>query len=282
MPKTTVTQNYAVLLRCPCGDEDTWVVLEKRDETLEQILKTPLDFECSVHGVQRQLPLEANLKGPPLASKSKWPTSSKPLPQAVQRSSRRLSLRVPVMAYGWINSQGSFHEDTTTVVVNASGALLTLWAKVEVGDTLFLVNKATHAEQECRVAYVQRDPAGAPQVGLAFLRKAPGFWRVNRNQMRVAKTVRVWVRGVDPNGNPFVQSAQTVDISRKGARLNGVGNLTRPGEVIELKRGWSKARFRVVWIGQIGTRQADEIGILCLDDDQSLWDVPAPPKPPTP
>jgi hypothetical protein len=52
--------------------------------------------------------------------------------------------------------------------------------------------------------------------------------------------------------------------------------VTRPGEVIELKRGWQKARFRVVWIGQMGTPQADEIGILCLEDAKNIWGVTVP------
>jgi hypothetical protein len=271
MPRTSTTQNYAVRLRCPYGDEESWVVLEKREETLEQILKTHWDFECSVHGVQRELPLEANHKGPPLASRSERTGPAKPAAQRKQRSSRRLSLKVPVLVYGWVQSQGSFHEETTTLVVNASGGLLSLTTKVEVGDTLFLVNKATHLEQECRVAYVQRGAGGGGEVGIAFTRKAPGFWRINRKQPRMAKILKVWVRGVDPNGNPFVQSAYTVDVSQGGARLNGLGYVTRPGEVIEVKRGWHKARFRVVWIGQMGTLQANEIGILCLEDNKNIW-----------
>jgi hypothetical protein len=281
MPKTAATQNYAVHLRCPCGDEDTWIVLANREETLEQILKTPLDFECSVHGVQRQLPLEASVKGPRLspASKPVWTHPAKTNPQIRQRSSKRLSLRIPILTYGWVKSCGSFHEETTSLLVNASGALLTLATKVEVGETLFLVNKSTQVEQECRVAYVQTEPGGTSRVGLAFLRRASGFWSVNRKSPRVAKTLRVWVRGIDPDGHTYVQNAYTIDISRKGARLNGIGQLTRPGQIVELKRGWHRARFRVVWIGQVGTRQSDEIGILCLDDDQKLWDVPESPVP---
>jgi hypothetical protein len=145
-----------------------------------------------------------------------------------------------------------------------------------VGETLYLVNKATHVEQECRVAYVQRETGGCGKVGIAFKRKAPAFWRVNQKQPRMAKILRVRVRGVDPNGDPFVQSAHTVDVSQAGARLNGLGYVTRPGEVIEVKRGWRKARFRVVWIGQVGTPQADEIGILCLDGNKNIWGVPVP------
>ena len=276
MPKTTITQNYAVRFRCPHGDEDTWVVLEKREETLGQILRTHWNFECSVHGVQRELPLDANVKVPPLTPRSEWTNPAKPPHPPGQRSSQRLSLKVPVLAYGWVESRGAFHEETTTRVVNASGGLLTLTTIVEEGEMLFLVNKATRVEQECRVAYVQREIGGCREVGLAFKRKSPAFWRVNRKQPRMAKILRVWVRGVDPNGDPFVQSAYTVDVSQVGARLNGLGCVTRPGEVIEVKRGWRKARFRVVWIGQVGTPQADEIGILCLDGNKNIWGVPVP------
>ena len=276
MPRTNINQNYAVRFRCPHGDEDTWIVLEKREETLEQILKTQWDFECPVHGVQRELPLEANVKGPWLAPRPEWANPAQPPRPQGPRSSKRLSLKVPVLAYGWLKSQGAFHEDITTLVVNDSGGLLTLSTKVEVGEMMFLVNRATQVEQECRVAYVERETSGCGKVGIAFKRKAPAFWRVNRKQHRMARILKVWVRGVDPNGDPFVQSAYTVDVSQAGARLNGLGCVTRPGEVIEVKRGWRKARFRVVWIGQVGTPQADEIGILCVDGNKSIWGVPAP------
>ena len=58
-----VGKNYAVRLRCPYRDEDSWVVLQNRTETLDEVLRTPWDFECSLHGVQREIPLEATEKG---------------------------------------------------------------------------------------------------------------------------------------------------------------------------------------------------------------------------
>src|SRR5262249_5027758 len=119
--------------------------------------------------------------------------------------------------------------------------------------------------------YLQRELGGSGNVGVAFRRKAPAFWRVNRKQPRMDKILRVWIRGVDANGDPYVQSAYTVNISQTGARLNGLGYVSRPGEVIEVKRGWHKARFRVVWVGQVGTPQADQVGILCLDGNQNIW-----------
>jgi hypothetical protein len=225
-----VGKNYAVRLRCPYRDEDRWVVLQNRTETLDEVLRTPWDFECSLHGVQREIPLEATEKGPTGSATGSEP-HAKPAPRSKprveQRSSERASLRVPVVVYGWVKNQGAFHEDTYTVLVNASGGLV------------------------------------------------PGFWRTNPRKARVPKTVQVWVRGVDRSGNPFLQSAQTIDIGQSGARLDGVGYLTGPGDILQVKRGWRKARFRVVWIGQLGTPEANQIGICCVDDTKKdLWRVP--------
>jgi hypothetical protein len=266
-----VTKNYAVRLLCPYGDEDTWVTVQNRDETLEQILKMSWDFECSLHGVQREMPIEAKEKGPP-GGQARSAERSKQ--KAEQRSSKRASLQVPVVVYGWVKNQGAFHEETRTLLVNGSGGLVSLVTKVDVGEMLFLVNQSTREEQECRVAYVQQEAKGEARVGLAFKRPVPGFWRTNPRKARVAKSLQVRVRGVDRNGNPFVQSAQTIDVGQNGARLDGVGYMTRPGEIIQVKRGWRKARFRVVWIGQMGTPQANQIGICCLEENQDIWRVP--------
>jgi len=54
--------SYQVYLRCPYGDEEGWVTARGHGETLEQILTTPHDYECSLHGVQSTLPLEARTR----------------------------------------------------------------------------------------------------------------------------------------------------------------------------------------------------------------------------
>lgn len=200
-------------------------------------------------------------------------SAHKSKPRAEKRSSNRASLQMSVVVYGWVKNHGAFHEETQTLLVNGSGALVTLTARVEVGETLFIVNKHTREEQECRVAYVQQGE-GKDNVGLAFKREAPGFWRTSPRKARMAKTIQVWVRGIDRSGNPFVQTARTIDIGQSGARLDGVGYLTGPGEIVQVKRGWRKARFRVVWVGQIGTAEADQVGICCLEGDKDIWRVP--------
>ncbi len=271
-----VARDYAVRLRCPYRDEDRWVILQNREETLEQVLHTPWDFECSLHGVQREIPLEAKEKGSSRGAEPHAGPAPKSKSRAEQRSGKRASLSISVVVYGWIKNHGAFHEETHTLLVNASGGLVTLSAKVEPGEALFVVNKNTREEQECRVAYVQQKAEGKAKVGLAFKRPVPGFWRTNPRRARAVKSIQVWVRGIDRSGNPFVQSAHTIDIGKSGARLDGVGYLTGPGEIVHVKRGWRKARFRVVWIGQMGTAEANQVGICCLEDNKDIWRVPIP------
>ncbi|MFI5057115.1 MAG: hypothetical protein ACHQLQ_02935 [Candidatus Acidiferrales bacterium] len=277
MPK-----DYAVRLRCPYGDHDVWVPLESRKETLEQVMRAPWDFECPVHGVQREIPLEVSERAVLQPQFAPVPQGS-PQPDAPrekkrnQRSSERKSLHVPVVVYGWTKKQGSFHEETSTLLVNDSGALLALKAKAEAGETIFLINKATREEQEIHVVYAERAEDGGMLVGAAFKSPSPGFWRKTRRNPRIPEKIRVFVKGKDHNGNPFVQSSFTIDVSKSGARLDGLGYLAGVGETIEVKRRWrGKARFRVVWIGQVGMEESNQIGICSLEEDKNIWGVKLP------
>jgi len=170
------------------------------------------------------------------------------LEKKVPRSGERIPMRVPVVIYGFAGKGGAFHEDTETVIVNPSGALVTLKTKLLVGDTVFLIHKSSSQEQEVRVVYLDAYSDRETRVGLAFKKPISDFWKKSRKKARVPKTFRVIVKGTDPNGHPFAQSAYTVDLSQDGARLDGVGFLTSPGQTIEVRRRWRKARFRVVWI----------------------------------
>jgi hypothetical protein len=285
MPK-----DYAVRLRCPYGDHDAWVTIEKRDETVEQVLRGSWDFECPIHGVQREIPLEVSEKTPILSlSAPSPPEPEKPSglqrrkpsepgeKKTKQRSSERKPLHVPVVVYGWTKKQGTFHEETSTLLVNDSGALVTLNVKVEVGETKFLINKATHEEQEIRVVYAEPAVDDRTLAGIAFKSPSPGFWKKTRKSSRIREKIRVFVKGKDHNGNPFVQSSYTIDVSKNGARLDGLGYLAGVGETIEVKRRWrGKARFRVVWIGQVGLEQSNQIGICSLEEDKNIWGVKLP------
>jgi hypothetical protein len=269
--------DYIVRLKCPYGDTDRLLMLKNRPESLKQILVTPWDFECPVHGVQREIPLDGSQKSLLSSSRSgrkETKAADRVVPQP--RSGKRMSLHVRVLVYGWSKDESSFHEETTTLLVNSSGGLLPLDSRVALGDTIFIANKATQQEQECRVAYVASDTHGKLRVGVAFKRPAPQFWRINRREFRISKKIRVNVRGLDRNGHAFAQSSYAVDISRHGARLEGIGELTWPGETIQVKRHLRTARFRVIWVGQIGTSQAGQAGIFALEPDKNVWGVTLP------
>ena len=269
--------DYIVRLKCPYGDRDELLMLENREESLQQILDSRWDFECPVHGMQHEMPLEGTQKSAwsKVSSRAKERKSVNS-PPLQPRSSQRISLHVPVSVFGWSKDVNSFHEDALTVVVNASGALLALDSPVALGDTLFIRNKWTQQEQECRVASVSRHRQGKWNIGVAFKFPAPHFWRTSRREPRIAGKFRVKVHGRDRNGNRFSQTAFVVDVSRRGARLQGIGFLTWPGEIVQISRHLRKASFRVAWVGETGTPQAGDAGILALEPDKNVWGVKFP------
>jgi hypothetical protein len=285
-----MANDFVVRLECPYGDRDQVVTLEGRKETLPQILDTPWDFECPVHGLQKEIPVEGSekqlWKGAKLARKAADPTAgisaqsatkaARPAKTPSPRASNRISLHVPVVVYGWSKSDGSFHEETSTILINASGSLVPLAARIGLGDTVFLVNKETQREQECRVAFLGTDAKGKQRAGVAFVQPVPNFWRTARREARIAKTIPVSVKGVDRGGNSYVQSAQALDVSRHGARLVGVGFVTWPGETIVVKRRWRSASFRVLWVGEAGSPEADQAGLFALEPNKSIWGVEFP------
>jgi hypothetical protein len=180
------------------------------------------------------------------------------------------------MVHGVCRDKTSFNEETSTLVVNAAGGLVTLNSGVDIGDTVLVVNKTTRRSQECRIVYRGKDWQGNPQAAIAFGGTIPNFWRVTRRDRRVPVSVPIKVRGVDSEGHQFTQSAQALDVSRHGARLDGIGYVTRPGETIEVKRRWQSARFRVVWVGDPGTAEAGQAGVYALQPEKNPWGIDIP------
>ena len=101
-------------------------------------------------------------------------------PDASRRRSQRviLSLRVIVRTEDG-PKDASFEEETHTLIVNAHGALIALAGKVTKGQKLRVTNRATKAEQACRVASLGPKSEGKTQVGVEFLRPSPDFWQIS-------------------------------------------------------------------------------------------------------
>jgi len=93
-----------------------------------------------------------------------------------RRGSPRIEMRVPVFVYGHGgDARDPFHEQTTSIVVNANGALVALKSRVEFGQRLLLTNAGTHEERQCRVVRLDADAPDA-LVAIAFSEPSPDFW----------------------------------------------------------------------------------------------------------
>jgi len=71
------------------------------------------------------------------------------------------------------------------------------------------------------------------------------------------------------DNNAFVH---TMDISFTGARLGGFREQLQPGTTLNLTRGAQRAKFRIVWVQQIGDREF-HAGIEALEPQEKFWGV---------
>jgi PilZ domain len=97
-----------------------------------------------------------------------------------------------------------------------------------------------------------------------------------RREPRTAAKLSVRIFGTDANGRAFSESVSTVNISRSGARLEGVRAEVHTGDVIGVSCGTKKSRFCVKWVGRPATPQAHQIGVLNVTPEKTIWDVSLP------
>ncbi len=96
---------------------------------------------------------------------------------------------------------------------------------------------------------------------------------------RFLATLPVTISGVDDNGCRFRQTAHTLDVSRRGARLSGIPWMIQPAWSIEIEYRRRRARFRVVWVGNPNAAPVPEAGVVCVDGSACLWGQPLPGRP---
>jgi hypothetical protein len=92
-----------------------------------------------------------------------------------------------------------------------------------------------------------------------------------RQQKRLRIALPVTVCGLDTNGNPFSQSANTIEISARGARLRGVNCLRARGDPVQVEYKGHRAHYRVAWIGQKGTCWEGIVGLEGLEGAKFLF-----------
>src|SRR5436305_11859219 len=90
---------------------------------------------------------------------------------------------------------------------------------------------------------------------------------------RVPATLSIRIWGMDSSGRPFSSHAQTVDVTRTGARITGLEHVCQKGDVIGIQCGDQKARFRAVWVGNPGSPRAGQVGVHSGASGKYSWSV---------
>ena len=136
-------------------------------------------------------------------------------------------------------------------------------------------NPAPEAAQE------QDDDSPDPLLGLVregpsltaeqFLNDLRAQRLGKRRDPRIDLALPVLLTGTDSSGRPLDQRVITINISRRGALLDGIHGMLGPGDKISLARGHKKEEFRVAWVGGDDTPAAGQIGVSALDPNTSFW-----------
>lgn len=110
-------------------------------------------------------------------------------PRRQFRRSKRLGLSFSVHVYGTNSSGEAFQEPTKVISVNAHGALLTLVASVEQGQTILVENKGTRKQKEFRVVYVGSARHGKSRIGIEFVHGPADFWGIYFPEVRANEQI---------------------------------------------------------------------------------------------
>jgi PilZ domain len=97
-----------------------------------------------------------------------------------------------------------------------------------------------------------------------------------RSEPRLPQEAAVRIFGIDSQGHPINVATNTLDISRSGVRLGGVRSWDFPGEIIGVRHGMEKARFRIVWVGSPGTPMEGQLGLQCVESGRYIFGVLPP------
>lgn len=93
-----------------------------------------------------------------------------------------------------------------------------------------------------------------------------------RREPRKQARLEVRIAGVDASGRALLQIIPTRNISRQGALLEGVRGKLEVGEIVAITYENTRVRFRVTWVGDVGTERAGQIGIQSIEPEKCIWD----------
>jgi len=100
----------------------------------------------------------------------------------------------------------------------------------------------------------------------------------DRPEIRAEAQIHVRVWGMDADARPFSQNAIDNNISGEGAQILGINHPLKAGDIIGIKHGEKKARFKVVWVTDGGTLRKIEAGVQIVEGQESPWQEMAKPE----
>jgi PilZ domain len=83
----------------------------------------------------------------------------------------------------------------------------------------------------------------------------------------------VKVFGSDTEGNSFHQTAYAWDVSRWGARVEGIQCLRKPGQLVDIQYNGQIGSFIVVWMGKPGSKEHGHVGLKNLVPERNIFGV---------
>jgi hypothetical protein len=66
--------------------------------------------------------------------------------------------------------------------------------------------------------------------------------------------------------------AHTCDLTCVGARVGGLHQEIKEGEIVSLQRGSKKANFKVVWVQQLGGKEV-HVGLEAVVKQSNFWGI---------
>jgi len=87
-------------------------------------------------------------------------------------------------------------------------------------------------------------------------------------RLHVAVPVKLFLDSESTN----YQLCCTYEISMIGARVVAVAGITKVGQIVWLQRHSRRARYKVIWIGEAGTDQQQQVGVELVDRATVIWE----------
>jgi hypothetical protein len=123
---------------------------------------------------------------------------------------------------------------------------------------------ATLTEEQFLLELEKHQLAGSPGSASQLNSTEPIVYQ--RSEPRLSVSQPVEVRSQD-HQESFPQTTSLIDVSHRGARVGGVTFHLKAGEIVHLVSDGVDARFRVIWVGELGTPHEGQIGLQSLKPD---------------